>query len=155
MPSRRVLLALAVAALSLAQVSSELITPEIRRAGSRLACLCGSCKNSVGDCAMLGCHYSQPGRQKIHDMQAQGASDDAIVEDFIRREGKRALVVPPVEGFFGLVWWMPPLVTGLGLMLVYWFIRRMRKPMPVEEVDPKVLARFQKSMDEDLAKLDE
>lgn len=154
MPSRRLVLGLLLATLSLAQVSSELLTPEIRRVGFRLACLCGSCKNSVGDCAMLECHYSKPARERIRDMQARGMSDDAIVDDFVKREGKRALVVPPAEGIYNLAWWMPPLMVGLGLALIYWYIERTRKPAKVEEVDAKVLERYKDSIEKDLAKLD-
>ncbi|MEZ5356109.1 MAG: cytochrome c-type biogenesis protein CcmH [Bryobacteraceae bacterium] len=112
-----------LAALSLAQVSSDGMTPDIRRVGSRLACLCGACKNSVGDCPMLGCHYSKPARDKIRDMQAKGMSDDAIVADFVKQEGLRALVVPPSEGFFNLAWWMPPVMVGFGLVFVLAYIR--------------------------------
>jgi len=150
------LLATLLGVLSLAQVSSELITDEIRRVGARLACLCGSCKNSVGDCAMLACHYSKPAREKIRDMQARGMTDDAIVAEFVKTEGKRALVVPPGEGFSGLAWWMPPAVVGMGLAFIYWWIRRMRapRPSPAPELDPAVLARYRDSIEKDLAKLE-
>ncbi len=155
MPRVRLVLLALLAALSLAQVSSEFVTVDIRRVGSRLACVCGSCKNSVGDCAMLGCHYSQPARQQIHDMQAKGASDDSIIDTFVKERGKVALVVPPAEGFFGLAWWMPPMVTGLGLALVYWFIRRASKPTTVPQVEQQVLDRYRDSIEKDLAKLEE
>jgi len=151
----RYLLWMVLTGLSLAQVSSEFVTADIRRAGSRLACLCGSCKNSVGDCAMLGCHYSLPARQKIASLQAQGATDDAIIDSFVREKGKVALVVPPVEGFFGLAWWMPVVVMGLGLALVYWFIQRMSKPAPVAPVEQRVLDRYKESIEKDLASLEE
>lgn len=154
MLNRRVVLGVLLAALSVAQVSSELVTPEIRRAGGRLACLCGSCKNSVGECAMLSCHYSKPAREKIRDLQAKGMPDDAIVDEFVRENGRGSLVVPPNEGFFSLVWWMPPLMTGLGLALIYWFIRRMRKPAPAPPLDPKVLERYRESIEKDIASLE-
>ncbi|MBK5294149.1 MAG: cytochrome c-type biogenesis protein CcmH [Acidobacteriia bacterium] len=156
MPNLKVAaLALMLAALSLAQISSEFITPEIRRVGSRLACLCGSCKNSVGDCAMLACHYSGPAREKIHQEQSAGKSDDAIVAAFVGKEGIRALVTPPAQGFNILAWWMTPIMVGLGLALIWWFVVRMRKPAaPLPEIDPKLLARYQDSIEKDLAKLD-
>lgn len=153
--ARPILLTL-LSVLSIAQVSSELVTPEIRRVGSRLACLCGACKNSVGDCAMLGCHYSQPAREKIRDSQAKGDSDDAIVGSFVQERGKVALVVPPNEGFFAFAWWMPPIMTGLGLALIYWFIRRMSKPAAaLAPVPQQVLDRYKDSIEKDMAKLEE
>ena len=149
---------LLLAAMAMAQVSSELITPEIRRVGSRLACLCKSCKNSVGDCAMLACHYSKPAREKIRDQQAAGRTDDQIVDSFVAEQGRQALVVPPSDGFSGLAWWMPPFMVGLGLTLIYWFIRRMSgsaAPIAVRPaVDAKTLDRYKDSIEKDLAKLD-
>jgi len=140
--------------LALAQVSSEYVTPDIRRVGHRLACLCGSCKNSIADCPMLACHYALPAREKIDKMQKAGSPDDAIVDAFIKEEGIRALVTPPAEGFNVMAWVMPPLMVGLGLALIWWFLTRMRKPAPVPEIDPKLLERYKDSIEKDLAKLD-
>lgn len=154
----RFLALLVLASLTMAQVSSELITPEIRRVGSRLACLCKSCKNSVGDCAMLACHYSKPAREKIRDQQAAGKTDDQIVQSFVDEQGRQALVVPPAEGFSGLAWWTPPFMVGLGLALIYWFIRRMSgasAPIAARpRVDDQMLNRYKDSIEKDLAKLD-
>ena len=157
MPIRKLWGVLLLAVLCMAQVSSELITPEIRRVGSRLACLCKSCKNSVGDCAMLACHYSKPAREKIRDQQAAGKSDDEIVAGFVSEQGRQALVVPPNDGFSALAWWMPPMMVGMGLALIYWFIRRMSKPgasTPLPAVDAKVMDRYRETIEKDLAKLD-
>src|SRR5215475_14532896 len=92
-----------LAVICLAQSSSE-STAEVRRVGERLACLCGSCTNTVGTCPMIGCHYSAPARERIAKMQSEHATDDAVVDDFIKREGKRSLAVPPAEGFNLLSW---------------------------------------------------
>lgn len=146
-----------LAALSMAQVSSELSTPDIRRVGSRLACLCKSCKNSVGDCPMLACHYAKPAREKIRDAQAAGKTDDQIVASFVAEQGNEALVVPPNEGFSRLAWWMPPVMIGFGLALIYWFVRRMQKPgsaVARPSVDMATLERYKDSIEKDLAKLD-
>ena len=151
---RPALLAALLTGLALAQVSSELVTPDIRRVGVRLACLCGSCKNSVADCPMLACHYAEPARQKIRDMQAAGKSDDEIVKAFVQERGIQALVVPPAEGFNLLAWVMPFVAIFLGLAAIWWFIRRMRKPAPVVEIDNQVLARYHESIEKDLEKLD-
>lgn len=146
---------LLLAALSLGQVSSELITPDIRRVGMKLACLCGSCKNSVGDCPMLACHYAMPAREKIRDLQAQGKSDQQIIDQFVADEGLRALVVPPAEGFNLLAWLMPFAMLGIGLAAIWWFIKRYAKPAPASpDLDPALLERYQASIDKDLSKLD-
>jgi cytochrome c-type biogenesis protein CcmH len=143
-----------LAAFSLGQVSSELVTEDIRRVGSKLACLCGSCKNSVGDCAMLACHYSKPARERIKAMQAEGKPDQAIVDDFVKTEGIRALVVPPAEGFNLLAWVMPFAMIGIGLASIWWFIKRFSKPAAAPDLDPRVLERYQDTIEKDLSKLD-
>jgi cytochrome c-type biogenesis protein CcmH/NrfF len=152
---RTSLLGLALAALAVAQSGSQLVTPEVRRVGSRLACLCGSCKNTVGDCAMLECHYSKPARIKIIAMQKEGRSDDEIVAQFVKDEGRRALAAPPAEGFHLLAWIMPFAVIALGLAVIWWFVRRLSaKPQTVPPVDEKTLGRYHEQIEKDLAQLD-
>lgn len=150
----RVLLLAFLAGSCLAQVSSELITPEIKRVGSRLACLCGSCRNSVGDCPMLGCGYATPARERIREMLAAGMSDEAIVQAFVDERGIQALVTPPAEGFNLLTWVMPVVAIAIGLLAVWWFIRRMSRPALQPPVDEEVLDKYRDSIEKDLAKLD-
>ncbi len=151
------LLLILVAGLCLAQSSSDLLTPSIRRVGDRLACLCGSCKNTVATCQMLGCHYSSPARERIAKMQAAGMGDEAIVDDFIKREGKRALATPPVEGFNLLSWTMPFIAIALGLWGIFAFIKRSRRTAAAtvpSSVDRAALDRYQDQIEKDLAKLE-
>ena len=61
----RLLLSWLLAAVCLPQTSTQLVTPEIRRVGDKLACKCGACNNTVATCPMLECHYSMPAREKI------------------------------------------------------------------------------------------
>jgi len=151
------LLLVLLAGLCLAQSSSDMQTPAIRRVGDRLACLCGACKNTVATCQMLGCHYSAPARERIAKMQAAGMSDDAIVDDFIKREGKKALATPPAEGFNLLSWTMPFIAIALGLWAIFAFIQRSRKTAAATvptSVDRAALDRYQDQIDKDLAKLE-
>src|SRR4051812_39022746 len=90
-----VVTASAVAVAALAQEpkgvsESGIMSPDVRRVGMRLACLCRSCKNTVGDCAMLECGYCAPMRKRIAAMQASGQSDDAIVNAVVGENGKEA-----------------------------------------------------------------
>ena len=149
------MLALLLGAVALAQTSSELISPDVRRVGSRLACLCGSCKNTVGDCPMLQCHYSSPAREKIAKLQGMGASDDNIVDGFVRDTGRQALSSPPTEGFQLLAWITPfaAILAGLGGIFIY--MRRYRpNQKPVAEIDPAVLDHYRDRIEKDMAKLD-
>lgn len=150
------LLLMLVAGVALAQTASDYVTPEIRRVGDKLACLCGACKNTVATCQMLGCHYASPAREKIRAMQAAGASDQAIVDSFVKEHGLKALAVPPAEGFNFLAWAMPWIAIGMGLCAIYLWVRRFRRPATAAapEIDPESLARYREQIDKDLAKLD-
>lgn len=136
----------------LAQNASLMVNPNVRRVGMKLACLCGACKNSVGDCPMMGCHYSLPGREKIAQMQAAGASDENIVSKFIEQEGLKALVVPPTSGFSLAVWVMPGVMILLGLYAIYIYIQRFRKPAPA--IPLTVPDRYKELAAKDIEKLD-
>ena len=70
---RNSLLLILMAGLSVAQ-TGDMVQPEVRRIGDRLACLCGSCKNTVATCQMLGCHYTSPARARISAMSKAGIS---------------------------------------------------------------------------------
>lgn len=149
------LLWLLLAAMCLSQTASDMVTPEIRRVGDHLACLCGSCKNTVATCQMLGCHYSSPAREKIAEMQKAGKSDQEIIDDFVKREGIRALAVPPAEGFNILAWLMPGAVMFAGFGVIVWWIRRNRKPAAAPTMSEEELARFQQAAEKELSTFDE
>jgi len=104
---------------------------------------------------MLGCHYSAPAREKIHNAVAGGQSDDSIVAAFVKDQGIKALIVPPAEGFNVLAWWGPVIMILGGLAVIFFWIRRMKQPAAAPPVlDSKVLERYQDSIEKDLAKLD-
>lgn len=149
--------ALVLAALCLAQGPAGLLTPDVKRVGARLACLCGACKNTVGDCPMLECHYAKPAREKIAAMLAAGQTDDQIVDSFVKERGLQALSAPPTSGFSGLAWIMPWVAVAMGLGAIYLFIRRFHPKRAVAEapeLDPETLQRYRDNIEKDLAKLD-
>lgn len=148
---------LILAGVTLAQSSSVLLTPEIRRVGGRLACLCGTCNNTVGDCPMLECHYTKPQRENIAAMQKLGMSDDEIVNKIVKDRGLQALAAPPEEGFHLLAWVMPWIAVSMGLVVIWFFIRymsRKKAAAPAPELDPEVLSRYRENIEKDMAKLD-
>lgn len=144
-----------VACLCLAQNASEYVSPDIKRVGEHLACLCGSCNNTVATCQMIGCHYSSPARTKIKEMLAQGASDQQVLDSFVKQEGLKALAAPPPVGFNLMAWLMPFIAIGLGLFAITVWVKRFRKPAPVKEIDQASLDRYNAQIEKDLAKLDE
>lgn len=135
--------------------ASGIMPPSVRRVGQRLACLCGSCKNTVADCPMLECGYCSPLRQQIADMLSTGKTDDQIVDAVVAQKGKEALAIPPTQGFSLVAWTMPYVAVAIGLFAIWTFLRRMsvrRAEGPA--VDPAVLDRYHDRIEKDLEKLD-
>jgi cytochrome c-type biogenesis protein CcmH len=154
---KKFLLIAAVAGLLIGQDGAVLVTEPVRRVGARLACLCASCRNTVGDCAMLECGYCKPARLKIAAMQAAGKSDDEIVASFVKENGLQSLASPPTSGFSLLAWVMPFVMIGLGLVAIAWFVRRFgarRATAGPSPLDEETLQRYQEQIDKDVAKLE-
>jgi cytochrome c-type biogenesis protein CcmH len=160
--SRRVVFqagAAAFACCAMAQepTSSSALTPDVKRVGMKLACLCGGCNNSVGDCPMIGCHYCEPARAKIATMQKAGAEDKAIIDAFVTEQGLKGLVAPPAEGFSLVGWVMPFIAIGFGLIAVILVLKRFMKPAPagtMPEISNAVLDRYREQIEKDSAKLE-
>jgi cytochrome c-type biogenesis protein CcmH len=134
---------------------SGIMSPSVRRVGSRLACLCRTCKNTVGDCPMLECGYSSPTRRRIAQLQAAGKTDDEIVNAIVAQTGTEALAVPPAQGFSIVAWTMPYVAVVIGLLGIWAFVRRLaaqRRAAPA--VDPAILDRYHDRIEKDLDKFD-
>lgn len=147
----------AVLGAVVAQDPSSYQTPDVLRVGSRLACRCGGCRNTVGDCPMMRCSYSSPMRQRIHEMKMQGASDNSIVNNIVREEGVVALATPPSDSLGGFVTWvMPAVALILGFLVYSWYVRRNQKaPEPISASDEANINRFRAQMDRELGEASE
>ena len=141
----------AVLAALVAQDPTSFLTPDVLRVGDRLACRCGGCRNTVGNCPMLHCSSADPLRRRIHQMKAQGASDDTIVSTIVREEGVVALAAPPADSFGGFITWvMPAVVLMMGFYVYSWYVRRNRKsPEPLTALDQANIERFRAQIERD------
>ena len=151
---RNSLLTVLIAVAALAQTASEKPSVDVLRVAHRLACQCG-CKDSVATCSMLECSFSKPAKEKIAKMQAEGKSDQAILDAFVQEFGAGVLLDEPSA--YG--WIIPYLALAAGLGVVWLFIRKYRKPAPVAElgpmeIDDPALAKYREQIEKDLAKLE-
>lgn len=134
-----------------------MLDPNVRRVGEKLACLCGGCKNSVGSCPMLGCHYATPKREQIRKALLEGKTDQQIVDAAVKEEGLQALVTPPAEGFNLLAWVMPFVMIGLGLLAIGFFIKHMnakRVAAGAPELHSEELDRYHDQIEKETSKLE-
>ena len=127
---------------------------DVIRVGKHLKCKCG-CADSVATCQMLGCEYSKPGKQKIAKLQALGMSDDEIIKAFVQEYGPDIYLAPPSA--FG--WIVPYASVGVGLVGIWMFLKKYRKPKPLPEVgtieiDDPALEKYKDQIEKDLANMD-
>src|ERR1041384_1106133 len=151
---KSIALAAGLAAGGLAQTASQKPTLDVRRVGARIACQCG-CKDSVATCSMLECHFSKPAKERIAQMQSVGMSDEQIIQAFLRDYGAAVYLAPP--NAFG--WIVPYASVGLGMVVIWLFIRRYYKPKPMTdlgpvEIDDPALAKYKDQIEKDLANLE-
>ena len=146
------LLAVVLALVSPAQDATSYFTPDVTRVGDRLACRCGGCRNTVGNCPMMRCSSADPKRHRIAEMKRAGMSDDAIVNTFVREEGVVALSAPPAGSLGGLITWIMPGIALLVGLFIYWrFVRANRQiPLPASEQDLAELERYREQIESEL-----
>lgn len=150
--SKFVLLAAVTIAALLGQNSSE----DVRRVGSRLQCKCG-CPHTVSSCDMFECEFSKPAKLRIAKLKEQGVSDQAIIDEYTRQYGADIYRAEPNS--FG---WIIPYASMIpGALMIWWFIRRYRKPKPAPELagatvdlDDPELAKYKDQIEKDLARLE-
>lgn len=143
-----------LAVVAIAQTAAEKPSLDVRRVGARLACQCG-CKDSVATCSMLECHFSKPAKERIAQLQSVGMSDDQIVQAFIRDYGAGVYLAPPNA----LGWIVPYASVGLGLVVIWMFVKKYRKPKPIAEIGPMelddpALEKYKDQIERDMANLE-
>jgi cytochrome c-type biogenesis protein CcmH/NrfF len=104
---------------------------------------------------MLDCSFSKPAKERIARMQAVGMSDDQIIQAFVQDYGEQVYLSPPSS--FG--WIVPYAGVGFGLVIIWLFIRKYRKPAAVTEagpmeIDDPELAKYREQIERDLSRLD-
>ena len=139
-----------------AQDPTTLLTPGVMRVGEKLACRCGTCRNTVANCPMLQCHYTEPMRARIKAMQDEGKSDRDIISMIVQQEGVVALAAPPGEGWGLFTWVMPGIALLGGFWLWSWWVRRNRQQQaPVNDADKAVLDRFRNQIESELGEAED
>lgn len=155
---KRSFLFLALTAIALCQSESQIESDEVKRVGSHLACQCGACSENI-NCNMSSgqCHFCKPARTHVYALQKSGMSDSAIIADFVKQYGQKIFRADPNSSF----WLVPYLSLAAGAVLVYFLVRRWRRPVvlrpatagPPSDNDP-VLARYRDRIEKDTERLD-
>ena len=73
-------------------------------------------------------------RRQVREMLQQGQSEQQILDFMTARYGDFVLYRPPVKSTTLLLWYGPPTMAVLGIVILLWVRRRSR--MPAENFDP-------------------
>ena len=147
-------LAVSAAGAMFAQTAAQLESNDVKRVGSRLACQCGSCKSTVA-CEMAGgCGFCKRIKTKIVQMQAVGMTDKQVIDQVVKEDGPAMFLAEP-----GTWRWLTPyLAAALGLVLIFWFVRKnLRAPAAATAgppMDSGALDRYNERIEKDLQKLE-
>ena len=140
------LLAFAFASFTVASAQSSTPTDdEVNAVARKLYCpVCESTPLDV--CPTDACH---DWREQIRSMLAEGKTEEEILKYFEEQFGARVLAEPPKQGFYWLIYLIPPAVILAGAVILF---RSMRE-WTTAKAD---LAREESSEDDDyIARMEE
>ena len=67
-------------------------------------------------------------RELIRTMLTEGKTEDEILQHFVDQYGARVLAEPPKEGFFWLIYLLPPAVILVGAVFLFRSLKEWTKP---------------------------
>ncbi len=87
---------------------------------------CPVCESTPLDvCPTQACHEW---RELIRTMLAEGKTEEEITQYFVDQYGARVLAEPPKEGFFWLIYLLPPAVILVGAVILFRSLKEWTKP---------------------------
>lgn len=87
---------------------------------------CPVCESTPLDvCPTQACHEW---RELIRTMLAEGKTEEEITQYFVDQYGARVLAEPPKEGFFWLIYLLPPAVILVGVVILFRSLKEWTKP---------------------------
>ena len=105
------------------------------KVGGKIMCTCG-CAEMLLKCNHVGCPNSDTMIRQLRSQLKASSNDEDVLNFFRRTWGITAVVEPGTHGFELLIWVLPPLILGLGTVLLIVVIRNFRlKSAPVAPAD--------------------
>jgi cytochrome c-type biogenesis protein CcmH len=91
---------------------------------------CPVCENTPLD--VCGTQACIDWRAEIRQKLAEGWSEEEIIQYFVDRHGAQILAKPPAEGFYLLIYILPPVILIAGVWILLRAVRGWRTQMPAE-----------------------
>jgi cytochrome c-type biogenesis protein CcmH len=114
---------------------------------------CPVCESTPLDvCPTQACHEW---RELIRTMLAEGKTEDEILQHFEDQYGARVLAEPPKEGFFWLIYLLPPAIILLGAVILFRSLKEWTKPKAAASVSGGERSQSSAKKDDYVARLEE
>ena len=93
--------------------------------GDRIMCSCG-CNQPLLQCNHVGCQSSDGMIRQLKAAVTEYPKDDDVLNWFRQNYGTTIVIAPSTHGFEGTIWWVPPVLSFMVLVLVIMLIRKWR-----------------------------
>jgi cytochrome c-type biogenesis protein CcmH len=94
-------------------------------------------------------------RELIRTMLIEGKTEDEILQHFVDQYGARVLAEPPKEGFFWLIYLLPPAVILIGAVVLFRSLKEWTKPKTAAPVQGGTQVESSPQKDDYVARLEE
>ena len=106
-------------------VKEDDLTPDQRAYRLDSELMCPVCDGQTID--QSHAQIAEDMKQTVREKIAAGESNQEIRDYFVARYGEVVLASPDASGFNLIVWVMPVLLIGGGILAVFWVLKNMRQ----------------------------
>lgn len=106
---------------------AETPDPQLERITGNLMCTCG-CPHQIRACGDE-CGIAPQLVAEIKTMLKEGKTEQQVYAAFEKEYGPAVLAAPKAEGFDLLAWVLPFVGLGLGLVVVFVAVKKLRTPL--------------------------
>jgi cytochrome c-type biogenesis protein CcmH len=137
--------------VALAQNNNPPTDDEVNAVAHKL--YCPVCENTPLDvCPTAAC---KDWRELIRTMLADGKTEDQILQHFEEQYGARVLAEPPKEGFYWLIYLLPPAIILAGAVVLFRALKEWTKPKAATSVPGDARSESSTVKDDYVARLEE
>jgi len=137
--------------IALAQNANPPTDDEVNAVAHKLYCpVCESTPLDV--CPTEAC---RDWRELIRTMLAEGKTEDEILQHFEEQYGAKVLAEPPKEGFYWLVYLLPPAIILAGAFILFRSLKEWTKPKVAAPASSGAGSESSSEKDDYVARLEE
>jgi cytochrome c-type biogenesis protein CcmH len=145
------LLGILFTSVALAQDNIPPTDDEVNAVAHKLYCpVCESTPLDV--CPTQAC---KEWRELIRTMLSEGKTEDEILKYFVDQYGAKVLAEPPKEGFFWLIYLLPPAIILLGAAVLFRSLKEWTKPKAIAPATGGARSESSTAKDDYVARLEE